>query len=91
MYRGIIPAFFGVSHGVVQLVIYEELGRRIRKYKHSDSLTFYEGAILGAISKVSASISTYPYQVVKARLQMRPIDGQVLYTGVMDTIRKTWR
>lgn len=91
MYKGLVPSFFGVSHGVVQLVTYEEMGRIIRRYKNSDTLTFYEGAALGAISKVTASISTYPYQVVKARLQMRPINGEVLYTGVIDTVKKTWR
>lgn len=52
---------------------------------------------MGATSKVFASTVTYPFQVIKTRLQQRHLDtGAVLqstqrYRGVVDCVAKTWR
>jgi len=40
-----------------------------------------------AISKLIAAATTYPYQVIRARLQ----DQHRSYGGVWDVIRQTWR
>jgi solute carrier family 25 folate transporter 32 len=40
-----------------------------------------------ALSKLFAASITYPYQVVRARLQ----DQHNSYEGVLDVVRKTWR
>ena len=40
-----------------------------------------------ALSKIVAAVVTYPYQVVRARLQ----DTQSAYSGAVDCVRKTWR
>lgn len=42
---------------------------------------------MAALSKIFAVATTYPYQVVRARLQ----DQHNKYSGVMDVIRRTWR
>lgn len=49
-----------------------------------DSLEYLSFA---AVSKLIAAGSTYPYQVVRARLQ----DQHRSYEGVMDVMRQTWR
>ncbi|KAI4883108.1 hypothetical protein NFI96_003725 [Prochilodus magdalenae] len=42
---------------------------------------------MAALSKIFAVATTYPYQVVRARLQ----DQHNTYLGVVDVIRRTWR
>lgn len=42
---------------------------------------------MAALSKIFAVATTYPYQVVRARLQ----DQHNKYNGVLDVVRRTWR
>lgn len=42
---------------------------------------------MAALSKIFAVATTYPYQVVRARLQ----DQHNSYSGMMDVISRTWR
>ncbi|KAF9363202.1 hypothetical protein BGX34_004666 [Mortierella sp. NVP85] len=138
LYRGMIPALFGVSHGAVQFVAYEQLKywrqevkqrkwekqfleevrgtsdtslsdslaldmgsesfeklrqTRLREKKHDwETLSTVEYLCMAASSKVAATVVTYPYQVLRSRLQMmNNQNGEVVYTGVMDCIRKIKR
>ncbi|KAL1233992.1 Mitochondrial folate transporter/carrier [Trichinella spiralis] len=49
--------------------------------KASEHLTF------AVLSKSFAVLSTYPYQVIRARLQ----DQHLKYNGIMDAVSRTWR
>ncbi|KAG0257742.1 hypothetical protein BG011_003768 [Mortierella polycephala] len=148
LYRGIVPALFGVSHGAIQFMAYEQLKywrqevkrkrwekefleeiqskynapgtvmtesiqssesmevnidsktfeklreSRLLEKKHDwETLSTIEYLCMAASSKVTATVATYPYQVLRSRLQMmsNPQTGQVVYTGVMDCIRKIKR
>lgn len=42
---------------------------------------------MAALSKIFAVVTTYPYQVVRARLQ----DQHNRYDGAIDVVRRTWR
>ncbi|KAG0047596.1 hypothetical protein BGZ83_007355 [Gryganskiella cystojenkinii] len=147
LYRGIVPALFGVSHGAIQFMAYEQLKywrqevkkrrwekefleevrgstkvpisasaaatpssevtgvsmdaktfeklreSRLLEKKHDwETLSTIEYLCMAASSKVTATVATYPYQVLRSRLQMMssPTSG-VVYTGVMDCIRKIKR
>ncbi|KAF9915756.1 hypothetical protein BX616_005455 [Lobosporangium transversale] len=145
MYRGMIPALFGVSHGAIQFMAYEQLKdwrqevkkkrwekqfleevrgksttpvtdsaqataemgglslnsetlEKLRKSKlleqsHDwETLSTIEYLCMAASSKVTATVVTYPYQVLRSRLQMisNP-QSEVVYTGVVDCIRKIKR
>ncbi|KAM9574053.1 solute carrier family 25 member 32 isoform 1-T2 [Guaruba guarouba] len=90
LYKGFVPGLFGTSHGALQFMAYEDLKLRYNKYRNrvSDTkLNTVEYIMMAAISKIFAVSATYPYQVVRARLQ----DQHNTYSGVFDVIRRTWR
>jgi len=90
LYKGFTPGLFGVSHGAVQFMAYEELKTSYNQYRMrpiDTKLTSSEYLLFAAVSKFFAAITTYPYQVIRARLQ----DANCTYTGASDCIRKTVR
>ncbi|KAI8914278.1 mitochondrial carrier domain-containing protein [Gorgonomyces haynaldii] len=86
-YRGFVPALFGVSHGALQFMAYEFLkAKRIEQRGHIDKMPTLEYITMAVISKTFATVLTYPYQVVKARLQVQPEYVARQYNGVLATI-----
>jgi len=100
-YRGLVPSLFGVSHGALQFMAYERLKRYrgIRAEKGGGeggsssegkrNLSNTDYLLLSALAKIFAGVSTYPYQVVRARLQT--YEAGATYTGVQDVVRQAWR
>ena len=71
-YRGLVPSLFGVSHGAIQFMAYEQLKNRWAKTRGSkDNLTNLDFVNLSAVSKAFAGTVTYPYQVLRTRLQIK--------------------
>ncbi|XP_050293122.1 mitochondrial folate transporter/carrier [Anthonomus grandis grandis] len=71
-YKGLVPGIFGVSHGAVQFMVYEEMKNQYQHYYGlpiSKKLGTLEYLTFSASSKLIAVLATYPYQVVRARLQ----------------------
>ncbi|KAM7250448.1 hypothetical protein ACFE04_022331 [Oxalis oulophora] len=102
LYKGIAPGLFLVSHGAIQFTAYEELRKIIVDFKSrrkkpdpnrsDDLLNSVDYAILGGTSKVGAILLTYPFQVVRARLQQRPnIDGKPRYMDSWHVLKETAR
>ncbi|XP_068180350.1 solute carrier family 25 member 32b [Antennarius striatus] len=90
LYKGYVPGLFGTSHGALQFMAYEELKKDYYKYKNlppDTKLNAMEYITMAALSKIFAVAITYPYQVIRARLQ----DQHNKYAGVVDVIRRTWR
>ncbi|KAA0702675.1 Mitochondrial folate transporter/carrier [Triplophysa tibetana] len=90
LYRGFVPGLFGTSHGALQFMAYEELKRDYNKYRKMQSdakLNPLEYITMAALSKIFAVATTYPYQVIRARLQ----DQHNKYDGALDVIGRTWR
>ena len=105
LYKGLGPGLILVSHGALQFMAYEE-GRKFlvsRRTKLAAGqpdvvasgeqlITSQDFAILGASSKLFAVLATYPYQVVRSRLQQRPSeDGVSRYLNTWDTFKATMR
>ncbi|KAM4705502.1 solute carrier family 25 member 32 [Rhinophrynus dorsalis] len=90
LYKGFVPGLLGTSHGALQFMAYEELKMDYNKHLNRPSdakLSTLEYITMAALSKIFAVSATYPYQVVRARLQ----DQHNTYSGVLDVISRTWR
>uniref|UniRef100_A0A182K3M3 Mitochondrial folate transporter/carrier n=1 Tax=Anopheles christyi TaxID=43041 RepID=A0A182K3M3_9DIPT len=90
LYRGFVPGMFGVSHGALQFMTYEEMKNKYnqhRKLPIDAKLTTSEYLTFAAVSKLIAAAGTYPYQVIRARLQ----DQNHSYKGTWDCVKLTWR
>ena len=83
LYRGLLPALFLVSHGVIQFVVYEELKTLVTN-DGNKKLGILEPLWMGAISKTIASTATYPWQTIKSRIQQRQNLDAKPYNGMID-------
>ncbi|XP_020209267.1 folate transporter 1, chloroplastic isoform X2 [Cajanus cajan] len=102
LYRGIVPGLFLVSHGAIKLTAYEELRKVTVDFKSKRStlhnqnpdnlLNSVDYAVLGATSKLAAILLTYPFQVIRSRLQQRPSgDGVPRYMDTWHVVKETAR
>lgn len=104
LYKGVVPALFLTSHGAVQFSTYELLKSWSEKHRRpNEQQPPWVSVFIGGVSKVVASTITYPYQVIKSRLQQRDIAVELShiannaqaskprYTGMIDCIVKIWR
>jgi len=101
LYRGLVPSLFGVSHGAVQFMAYEPLkniwknqaekrGLILQKKPNGEVFLGNIGTlVLSGTSKIIAGSVTYPYQVVRARLQI--YDAGAVYGSALDAVRKVAR
>ncbi|KAM0719055.1 hypothetical protein Q7P37_004960 [Cladosporium fusiforme] len=90
-YRGLLPSLFGVSHGAIQFMVYERLKDHwgMSRKGGKQGLTNMDYLYLSATSKMFAGSITYPYQVVRARLQT--YDAKAKYDGVGDVMKQVWK
>lgn len=91
LYKGFVPGLFGVTHGMVQFTVYEEFKSAYCNYYLKQPIDTKLGTseylCFSASSKLIAALSTYPYQVIRARLQ----DQNCQYRGVFDCVKQTFR
>lgn len=89
-YRGLLPSLFGVSHGALQFMAYERLKVRRVEMRGGGgaALGNADYFVISSLAKVFAGAVTYPYQVLRARLQT--YDAHLVYRGVGDAVRQIW-
>ncbi|TRM68663.1 mitochondrial carrier [Schizophyllum amplum] len=100
LFRGTTLALFGVSNGAIQFMLYEKMkawafDRRRRRCEregkkwdaNTDKLSNTAYTAMSGSSKLGALISTYPYQVVRSRMQNDTLHE---YPTIPETIRRTW-
>ncbi len=88
LYKGLFPALLLTSHGAIQFVTYEWLKKAAEPYQ----VPLLSYSLLGGVAKIVAGLATYPYQVIKARLQQRETGAaRWRYTGTWDCVLKIWR
>jgi solute carrier family 25 (mitochondrial folate transporter), member 32 len=90
-YRGLVPSLFGVSHGAIQFVAYEQLKNweAARRGIGTGDLNNIEYLATSSASKIFAGSITYPYQVLRSRLQM--YEAGSTYRGVGDVMKQVWK
>ncbi|ORX52260.1 mitochondrial folate transporter/carrier [Piromyces finnis] len=90
-YKGMVSTLVGTSHGAIQFMAYEEMKiiykNRYPEKDNSDALSYI---VMAASSKVFATLITYPYQVIRARLQVIIILNNEFYNGCIDAIKKIY-
>lgn len=83
LYRGVGPALLLTSHGAVQFAVYEEL----RRMEVPAGMAHVWYLAIGSASKVLATTVTYPYQVIKSRVQVRGSKFRGVIDCAMDALR----
>ncbi|KAH7852550.1 hypothetical protein Vadar_026196 [Vaccinium darrowii] len=102
LYKGLVPGLFlQVTHGAIQFTAYEELRKAVVEFRSADSeedssavelLNTIDYAALGASSKLTAILLTYPFQVIRSRLQQRPSKGGIpIYMDSWHVVKETAR
>ncbi|OQR91336.1 mitochondrial folate transporter/carrier [Achlya hypogyna] len=86
LYKGAVPALFLTTHGAFKFVAYEKL-KTLYKDHVSAEMSIPASLTIGALSQAFASTATYPYQVIKARLQQGgPLADK--YKGTWDCTKR---
>ncbi|XP_046363035.1 mitochondrial folate transporter/carrier-like isoform X1 [Haliotis rufescens] len=90
LYKGFVPGVFGISHGALQFMAYEEMKTVYNTYRNQANdtrLGSAEYVVFAALSKMFAASTTYPYQVLRSRIQ----DQHREYGGIRDIIRQIFK
>eukprot|EP01138_Halocafeteria_seosinensis_P015845 gb/GECG01016170.1/.p1 GENE.gb/GECG01016170.1/~~gb/GECG01016170.1/.p1 ORF type:complete len:369 (+),score=32.11 gb/GECG01016170.1/:1-1107(+) len=104
-YRGLPAALFGTLHTAIQFPIYEMLKRRLHsaaeeKYPSTNEKARFAAVMIASssVSKLFASVFTYPFELVRSRLQddraigSRPCRYRSSWHAFADIWRKeSWR
>ena len=65
-WRGMTANLLGLSHVAIQFPIYEQLKKTLRADKSSESVT--DLLLATSLSKMSASLVSYPHEVIRSRM-----------------------
>lgn len=89
LWQGVVPALILVINPIIQYTIFEQAKNFIGRSRQLGSLDFF---FLGAISKLIATSITYPYIVIKSRMQLKQSNNEeARYYSTADGFRKILR
>lgn len=85
-YKGLLPSLLGVTHVVIQFPLYERFKAIATERRNGEPLTPFDILLCSGGSKMLASMTTYPHEVLRTRLQMhQPTSGQ-RYSNFVQTL-----
>ncbi|PFH50577.1 hypothetical protein AMATHDRAFT_3859 [Amanita thiersii Skay4041] len=101
LFKGTALALVGVSNGAIQFVVYEKMkqwgfDRKRKRFEKAgmpwttevDKLSNFAYSFMSISSKISALAITYPYQVIRSRVQNNASNGP--FPNIPTTIKRTW-
>lgn len=89
-YKGLIPALILVSNPAIQFMSYEHMMHLLLKrtsLRSSKQLSALQLFMMGALAKALATLATYPYQVLKSRLQSQHHN----YDSTLAAVLSMWK
>lgn len=87
LWNGITPALILVINPIIQYTAFEQL--KNLTIKHKGKLNALDIFILGALGKLVATTVTYPYTLIKSRMQLRQGErDDSRYTSTIDAFKK---
>jgi len=86
-WRGFTPGLFGIVQTAVQFALYDTMKSRARQRTDSE-ITTSEFILFSGSSKLISTILTYPYQVVRSRMQI--YKSKDVYGSPVDVIIKVY-
>jgi len=94
-YRGLGVGLIGVSHGAVQFAVYEPAKKmyfagRQRKGDSDGRLSNEATVVISSAAKLVAGAVTYPYQVLRSRLQNYDADER-FGRGIRGVVARIWQ
>ena len=90
-YKGLVPSMWGLVHVAIQFPLYEKFKHVLNIAEHRETISFDHAIRLiaaSSLSKLIASVITYPLEVVRTRMQVQKSDGNPLhYIGVFGSFK----
>ncbi|KAI6205316.1 Mitochondrial folate transporter/carrier [Aphelenchoides besseyi] len=90
LYKGFLPGLVGTINGSIQFAIYNFLkDRRCASLglAADAKLSTVDYLLFSSVSKILSTMSTYPYQVVRTRVQ----DHNTAYNSIRHCLAQTWK
>ena len=96
LYKGIVPGYLGTLNGTIQMVTYDLMksawlrqlkSRGAAPGRPDQSLDSFHYTLFSGLSKILAVTCTYPFQLVRARLQDQHREYKNLYDLVAKTLK----
>lgn len=86
LYSGVVPSMLGITHVAIQLPLYEHIKQKLasRGDRSHDRLTVSELIIASSVSKMAASLVTYPHEVLRSHMHVK---GTAPFSGLKETIK----
>lgn len=78
LYKGLGPSLLGITHVAVQFPLYEHL-KSILKTKEKKKLSNQDILFASSFSKMVASVTTYPHEVIRTRLQTQVAHSNLIH------------
>ena len=90
-FRGMSASYFGVFETIIYFVVYEDIKKRLKHYRHSikaEEFHVFDYVLGSVVSKLAATLIMYPHEVVRTRLRqdLTESSGLLKYRNFLQTL-----